>query len=135
MSISINAQISTPTVGTIVASVGDENVYVSLTIRRLGAVIELVTGLTIYSALSGHYEYEELSRELADDEDEAVAIASDMDFDAVEKLVSMDVTDYWRDPADFATALDNHFTAPTQADRDAYMALAIQHNAALVAAE
>lgn len=131
---SINAHLTTPAAGIIVASVGDESTYVSLTVRRLGAVIELTTGLTIYHALTGHYEYEELDRESAEDEDEAVALATDMDYAATEQLVYLGV-DYWRDGADFATALDDYFTKPAQAERDAFMAAAIEHNASLAAAE
>src|SRR4051794_12045009 len=91
----INTTLTQPATGTVIASIGDETTYVSMTMRRLGEVIELVTGMTIYHGLSGHYEYEELARELADDQDEAEAIATDLEYSATEKLISLDV-DYWK---------------------------------------
>jgi hypothetical protein len=108
--LSINSTITQPATGTVIATIGDQNTYVTLTMRRLGQVIELVTGLTIYDALSGHYEYEELARELADDEDEAEAIATDLEYGATEKLISMDV-DYWKEPAGYPEALIKFFDA------------------------
>jgi hypothetical protein len=132
--LSINATISQPAVGTTIATIGDQNTYISLTMRRLGNVIELVTGLTIYFGLSGHYEYEEIDREIVDDEDEAVAISVDLEYSATEKLISMDVVDYWKEPGSFDRALELAFRNQV-ADRDSYMAAAVAHNAALVAAE
>src|SRR4051794_16662759 len=74
-----------------IATIGDQNTYITLTMRRLGAVIELVNGLTIYHAFTGHYEYEELDRAIADDEDEAVEIATDMEYAAADRLKIMDI--------------------------------------------
>jgi hypothetical protein len=108
--LSINATLTQPATGTTVATIGDENTFVTLTMRRLGAVIELVTGLTIYFGLSGHYEYEELAREFADDEDEAVEIATDLEYSAANRLRIMDV-DFWKEPTGFPEALILAFDA------------------------
>lgn len=106
----INTTLTQPATGTVIATIGDQNTYVTLTMRRLGQVIELVTGLTIYHCWNGHYEYEELVRELADDEDEAEAIATDLEYSATEKLISLDV-DYWKEPSGFPEALIKFFDA------------------------
>src|SRR3954462_11384118 len=92
-----------------VSSIGNENTYISLIMRNLGAKIELVTELTVYYPLSGRYEVEELGREIADDEDEAVEIATDMEWAAVDKLKIMDVTDFWKEPGGFPETLDRIF--------------------------
>lgn len=106
----INATITQPATGTVISSIGDENTYVTLTMRRLGQVIELVTGLTVYDALTGHYEYEEIGRELAEDEDEAIDLATDLEYAAQNRLKVMDV-DYWKEPKGFPEALIQHFDA------------------------
>src|SRR4051812_40817086 len=92
-----------------VSSIGNENTYVSLILRHLGAKLELVTELTVYYPLSGHYEVEELGREIVDDEDEAIEAATDMEYGAVDKLKIMDVTDTWKEPGGFPETLDRVF--------------------------
>src|SRR3954447_235571 len=92
-----------------VSSIGNENTYITLTLRHLGAKIELVTELTIYYPLSGRYETEELGREIADDEDEAIEIATDMEWAAVAKLNVLDINDYWKEPGGFSETLDRIF--------------------------
>jgi hypothetical protein len=92
-----------------VSSIGNENIYVTLTMRYLGTRIELVSELTIYYALSGHYEVEELGREILDDEDEAIEAATDLEYAAVDKLKIMDVTDFWKEPGGFPETLDRIF--------------------------
>lgn len=92
-----------------VSSIGNENTYISLFMRRLGAKIELVTEMTIYYPLSGRYEVEELGREIADEEDEAIEIATDMEYVAQDKLKIMDVTDSWKEPCGYPEALERIF--------------------------
>lgn len=106
---SINVSITQPVTGTVISTIGNESTYITLTMCHVGTTIELVTGLTVYHAMSGHYEYEELAREQADDEDEAEAIATDLEYAATEKLISMDVADYWKEPKGFPEALIQHF--------------------------
>jgi len=118
--------------GIAIAHIGDENTYVTLRMRRLGEAIELTTDLTIYYPLSGHCEAEELGREIADDEDDAVEAAVDLEYAAQDKLRIMDVTDFWKDPCSFDGALVKHFDRERNRE---YLAVAIAANAALVAAE
>src|SRR3954465_11994930 len=92
-----------------VSSIGNENIYVTLTMRYLGTRIELVSELTIYYALSGHYEVEELGREILDDEDEAIEAATDLEYAAQDKLKDMAVTDCWRGPGGFPEPLAGIF--------------------------
>jgi hypothetical protein len=92
-----------------VSSIGNENTYVSLILRQLGAKIELVSELTIYYPLTGRYEVEELDRQFADDEDEAVEIATDMEWAAQDKLKILDVTDFWKEPGPFPETLQRIF--------------------------
>jgi hypothetical protein len=111
--LTINAMIIQPSTGTVVASIGDENTYVTLTMRQLGSVIELVTGLTIYQGLTGHYEYEETGREIVDDEDEAIEAATDLEWAAQAKLKVLDVTDFWKEPGGFPETLERVFQTST----------------------
>jgi hypothetical protein len=108
----MTAMTSLPT-GDSISTIGDEITYITLTVRRLGEVFELVTGLTVYEPFTGHYEYEEIDRQHADDEDDAIERATDMEYAAQEKLLAMDV-DYWKEPDGFSEALIRHFgTSPT----------------------
>jgi hypothetical protein len=50
-----------------------------------------------------------LAREIADDEDEAIEIATDLEYAAIDKLKVMDINDYWREPAGFPEALMQRF--------------------------
>jgi hypothetical protein len=92
-----------------VSSIGNENTYITLTMRYLGAKIELTTELTIYYAISGHYEVEELGREILNDEDEAIEAATDLEYAAVARLQEMDINDYWKEPGGFGETLDRIF--------------------------
>lgn len=109
----INATVNTAqNAGTVIAMIGDENTYVSLRMRRLGAKIELTSDLTIYYALSGHYEAEEMGREIADDADDAIEIATDFEYAAQDRLQIMDV-DFWKEPGGFPECLMLAFAAAT----------------------
>lgn len=109
----INATVNTAqNAGTVIAMIGDENTYVSLRMRRLGGTIELTSDLTIYYPLSGHYEYEEMGREIADDEDEAIEIATDLEYAAQDRLKIMDI-DCWKEPTGYPEALMLAFDAAT----------------------
>jgi hypothetical protein len=105
----INATLTQPTSGITVSSIGDENSYISLILRRLGAKIELVAELTVYFPISGHYECEELDRQIVEDEDDAIEVATDMEYAAVAKLNLMDINDYWKEPDGFGETLDRIF--------------------------
>ena len=96
-----------------VSSVGNENVYITLTMRNLSAKFELVTELTIYYPHTGRYEAEETGREIADDEDEAIEAATDLEWAAQAKLKVLDVTDFWKEPGGFPETLERVFQAST----------------------
>lgn len=99
-----------------VSSIGNENTYVTLILRQLGAKIELVSELTIYYPLCGKYEVEELDCQIVDDEDEAIEVATDMEWSAQDKLKVLDVTDFWKEPGGFGETLDRIFqTSPVYA--------------------
>jgi hypothetical protein len=89
-----------------VSSVGNENTYITLILRHLGAKFELVTELTIYYPHTGRYEVEETGREIADDEDEAIEAATDLEWAAQAKLKVLDVTDFWKEPGGFPETLE-----------------------------
>lgn len=99
-----------PFPGETIATIGSDNVFATLKMRRVEEKFELLVELTTYYGLSGHYENEVLSREIADDEDEAIAIATDLEYDAVAKLKILDV-DYSKDPRGFPEALQDHCDA------------------------
>jgi hypothetical protein len=69
----------------IVFSVGNENIYIIVILSHLDAKFEVVTELTIYYPHTGRYEIEETGREIADDEDEAIEAATDLEWAAFPK--------------------------------------------------
>ncbi|GEO42137.1 hypothetical protein SAE02_62850 [Skermanella aerolata] len=93
---------------TVLSSIGDENTYITLSVRRLGSSIELVTVMTSYSPLAGTYLTADLARELAEDEDVAIAIATDLEYAAQDELRVMDI-DFYKEPCGFPEALEKHF--------------------------
>jgi hypothetical protein len=93
---------------TVLSSIGDENTYVTLSMRYLGSRIELFSVMTSYSPLAGDYLTADLARELADDEDEAIAIATDLEYAAQDELKVMDI-DFYKEPCGFPEALEKHF--------------------------
>lgn len=84
---------------TAIATIGSENVYCELHMRRLGAVIELRADYVEYVAFTGRYIRETLKIEHADDADDAIEAATDLEWMAAAHLVTMDVRDSWKDPA------------------------------------
>lgn len=113
-----------------IGHIGSNTTFATLAIRHLGSRIELVSTLTAYLP-SGNYLTNELARELADDEDEAEAIACDLEWAAQDELKVMDV-EIAKDPCGWPEALLAHFD---KARRTFLYSSAIAHNAALVAAE
>ena len=97
--------------GSSIATIGTDNVFVSFKMRRLGETFELVADSTVYYAASGHYEYEELACGIADDEDEAISIATDLEWDAQGKLKILDVENYSKEPGGFPESLEKFLDA------------------------
>lgn len=87
--------------------IGSDNTFASLSIRHLGHRIELVSELTAYLP-TGNYMTNELAREIAEDEDEAIAIATDLEWAAQDELKVMDV-EITKDPSGWPEALLVHF--------------------------
>lgn len=90
-----------------ISHIGDDTTFATLSIRRLGSRIELVSTLTAYLP-SGNYLTNELAREIAEDEDEAIAIATDLEWAAQDELKVMDI-EITKDPSGWPEALLVHF--------------------------
>jgi hypothetical protein len=97
----MTAMTSLPT-GTVITTIGDGYTSATFILRKLGEVTELVSVLTL---LNGFHE--ELDRQHADDDGEAIQIATDMEWAAVKTLKDMDV-DFYKEPAGFPEALERH---------------------------
>ena len=103
---------STPIIpgdGMSIATIGSDDTFIALKMRHLGAVIELVAELSIFHPVSGATDVEEVARRFADDEDDAVNVAIDLQRAALKRLNELDVTETWTDPDDFGEALEAHF--------------------------
>lgn len=85
-----------------IATIGDHRVFAAMTLGRAGDRFELVSTLHFKNATC------ELARELADDEDEAIAIATDLEYAAQDELKVLDI-DYSKDPRGWPEALQEHF--------------------------
>jgi hypothetical protein len=96
--------------GSAISTIGTDDLFVSLRLRRLGELIELVSELTIYSARMGRYYGEELDREVTDDEDDAINIAIDMQWTARKRLDELDAgEDIIIEPRSFGEAVEAFF--------------------------
>ena len=111
--LTINAMITQPFNGAVVSSIGDENSYVTLTMRRLSSVDRAGDRLDDLPGTTGHYEYEETGHEIADDEDEAIEAATDLEWAAQAKLKVLDVIDFWKEPGGFPETLERVFQTST----------------------
>lgn len=97
--------------GISIANIGDDNTFVALKMRRLGEVLELVAEMTIFHPISCAYDIEEVARRFADDEEDAVNVAIDLQRLARKRLGELDVeeAEIYSDPDDYAEALERHF--------------------------
>jgi hypothetical protein len=117
----------------VISRVGTDDTFVELSFRRLGAMVELVATRVEYNAYTGRYLREELDRNNCEEED-AENVAVDLQWIAKGNLEETD--EYGpADPCGFGQAVERELAATAKADRDTYMAAAIAHNAALLAAE
>ena len=117
----------------VISCLGTDDTFVELSFRRLGGLIELIATKVQYNAYTGLYLRDELGREVVANED-AGSVACDLEWKAVDALDETDERGV-ADPCGFEEAVERELAAATKADRDSYMAAAIAHNAALVAAE
>lgn len=131
------SSITIPTVvnhAPVISRFGSDDVFVELSFRRLGELIELVATKVEYNAYNGRYLRDELGREVIEEED-AGSVACDMEWAAADALEGIDG---YADPVGFETAVELELAATAKADRDdrdEYMAYAIAHNCAILAAE
>jgi hypothetical protein len=128
--------IAIPTVNNtapVISRFGNDDTYVELSFRHVGdETVELVSTKVEHTA-SGLPLRSEIGREIISEED-AGSVACDMEWDA-SKLLAQDGIDGYSDPVDFETAVELELAATSKEPRDSYMARAIKHNAALIAAE
>ena len=117
----------------VISRIGGDDVFVELSFRRLGELVELVATKVQYNAYTGMYLRDELGCEVIEEED-AENAAVDLEWIAQKNLEETD--EYGpADPCGFGQAVERELAATAKADRDTYMAAAIAHNGALLAAE
>jgi hypothetical protein len=113
----------------VIARLGDGETDVELSFRRLGdETVELVATVV---DIAGRRS--EIGREIVSEED-AGSTATDLEWAAAEALEGEGI-DGAAYPCGFETAVYRELAATSKADRDEYMRYAIEHNAALIAAE
>src|SRR5690349_24361935 len=74
--------------GAVVATVSTETMFATLRVRRLGSLIELATELSI-PLRSGRCDAEPIDREVLDDEEDAVAVAVDLERAAIRRMAEL----------------------------------------------
>lgn len=128
------AVINFPTVANhapVISRMGTDDTFVELSLRRLGEVVELVATMVKYEG-AGFPLRDELGREVVSEED-AGSVAEDLAWVAKEAL--NETNDYDRPyPLGFEEAVLKELEANPEVSRE-YMNFAIEHNAALIAAE
>jgi hypothetical protein len=91
----------------VISRIGTDDVFVELSFRRLGAMVDLVATLVEYNAFSGKYRRNDLAREVCDEEDtENVAI--DTEWDSKKNLDETGDVGY-ADPCGFGEAVEREF--------------------------
>ena len=125
--------ISPAPVGDVISTIGTDEVFAELAYRRLGAVLQLTATMVEYNAFNGRYLRDELGIEIANDEEDAISAAEDLEWLAVQQLDARGPRGY-KSPCGFAEAVERLLNSDAEADRE-YLAAAVEHNAALIAAE
>src|SRR4051812_4229744 len=103
--------------GEVISTIGTDEVFVELAYRRLGAVVQLTATIVEYNAYSGKYLKDELGVEIADDEEDAVSAAEDLEWLAVQQLDARGPRGY-KSPCGFSEAVERLLTADPEADRE-----------------
>src|SRR3954451_14928639 len=104
--LTINAQ---PATGTVISTRGNENTYFTFRLQSLGGTFVLIAEMTKYFPMTGNYIVTEpVSRETADDENDAIDAATDLEWKAIKVLADMDINDHWSDGG-FPEGLERHF--------------------------
>src|SRR4051794_31060596 len=76
--------ISPAPTGDVISTIGTDEVFTELAYRRLGAVLQLTATMVEYNAYSGKYLRDELGVEIANDEEDAISAAEDLEWLAVQ---------------------------------------------------
>ena len=79
-------------------------------------MIELRADYVEYVAITGRYIRETLKVEHADDADDAIEAATDLEWMATGHLVDMDVRDGWKEPAGWPETVERIMDAAVIAD-------------------
>lgn len=97
--------------GVSVASIGDDDTFVTLRMRYLGEVIVLIAEMTISYPCTGRWHVEEIGMTICDDEDDAINAAIDLQRAARKRMAELDVpeSEIYSDPEDFAESLEKQF--------------------------
>ena len=85
-----------------ISTIGDYRTYITLTMSREENRIELVSTMFFKNIEM------ELSRQIADGEDDAIDRCTDMEWEAQDELRVMDI-DFAKDPCGWPEALEAHF--------------------------
>src|SRR4051812_26250130 len=102
---SITVTSTTQTTGDVIATIGTDEVFVELALRRLGAVTQLTATMIEYNAFSGKYLRDEIGVEIADNEEDAISAADDLEWIAVQQLDARGNRGY-KTPCGFGEAVE-----------------------------
>jgi hypothetical protein len=91
------------------AGIGLDEIYVELRIRSLGATFKLYADLVQYSSMTGRYLRDEIGRQIAEDADDAIEAACDLEWDAHKVLTDMGVNGTYKSPCGFGEAIEKLF--------------------------
>lgn len=101
----LSINVSPALTGTVISTIGTDEVFVELSLRRLGAVIQLTATMIQYNAFSGKYLRDEVGTEIADDEEDAISAADDLEYVAHHVLDGMGCLGY-KAPCGFGEAVE-----------------------------
>ena len=93
----------------VISRIGTDDVFVELSFRRLGAMVELVATRVEYNAFTGKYLRDELGREVVEEED-AENAAVDLEWTARDNLDETGDRGY-ADPCHFGEAVDRELVS------------------------
>jgi hypothetical protein len=121
-----------PNFAPVISRFGDGDTDVELSFRLVGEMVELVATKVEYTS-GGIALRTEISSKTVSKED-AGSVACDMEWKAAE-LLEADGIDGYAYPLGFDEAVEKELANSRRESRDNYMARAIAHNAAMIAAE
>jgi hypothetical protein len=108
MEVWMTTTVNDPTADTF-ASLGLDHIFVEFLVRPLGATFELHADLVQYNAFTGRYLQHKIGRQIAEDADDAIEAACDLEWDAHKVLTDMDVNGTCKSPCGFGEAIEKLF--------------------------